>query len=261
MLQDVLSADLISNGLNTRKIGKKIIYRHYLSSTMDLAREVAQQGTPEGAVVIAGEQHGGKGRLGREWISPAGNIAMSVILYPDMVSVPFLIMLAAVAVARCIEKMTGLQPQIKWPNDILVNGRKICGILIENRIKGNILQYAIIGIGINVALLPADKPEICDIATSLNRETGQVLSLAEIIKCLLAEIERLYCLLPDGNQIYQAWREKMVTLGEKVVVTFGESRISGLAEDVMPDGSLVLKLPDGSTSKVVAGDVTLREKG
>ena len=128
----VLSAGAISQDLKTGIIGSRILYYPTLSSTMDAGREAARNGTPEGTVIIAGEQTAGRGRLKRSWLAPSGNIALSVILYPRLSELPEMIMLASLAVTHGIEAVTGIKPQIKWPNDILIEGKKVCGILIES---------------------------------------------------------------------------------------------------------------------------------
>ncbi|MBA7677263.1 Bifunctional ligase/repressor BirA [subsurface metagenome] len=200
---------------------------------------------------------GGRGRIKRTWLSPKGNVALSIILYPDVVYLPSLVMLAALAVVYSIESVTGLNPQLKWPNDVLINGRKVCGVLIESGVRGNRVDYAIIGIGINVNLRLADFPEISPIATSLADELGRGLSCIEIVRCLLLEVERLYLALPSGESIYQQWQHRLVTLGRRVQVRWGNTIYEGVAESVAKDGSLLLRGSDGGLTRIVAGDVTL----
>ena len=130
MVADSLSADSISRDLETRFVGQRVMYYPSLTSTMEAARQEAQQGVVEGTVVVAGEQTAGKGRLKRAWLSPGGNIALSVILRPGVADLSSLIMLASLAVVHSIETVTGLKSQIKLPNDVLINGKKVCGILI-----------------------------------------------------------------------------------------------------------------------------------
>lgn len=149
---------------------------------MEVAKREAQRGAVEGLVVIADEQTAGRGRIGRTWLSPKGSIALSIILYPDVAYLPFLIMLASLGVVHSIKAVTGLKSSIKWPNDVLVNNRKVCGILIESELRGNIADYAIIGIGINVNLRLADFPKISQIATSLSHELGRDISRLDIIR-------------------------------------------------------------------------------
>ena len=212
----------------------------------------------EGTVIITGEQTMGKGREKRVWLSPRGSVALSVLLYPEACQLPYLVMIASVAVARTIEKTTGLETQLKWPNDVLIKGCKVCGILIENEWVGNKMGWAVIGIGINVNIRMKDFPEVAAVATSLYDEAGKELSRVEIIRHLLAEMEKLYLSLGDGELIYREWRDRLVTLGQKVRVTSGERVLEGVAEDMASDGSLLLKHSDGHLSRIVAGDVTLR---
>ena len=259
MVGDSLSAASITSELETRFVGQRVIYYPSLTSTMGVARREAQQGAAEGTVIIADEQTAGRGRRGRVWLSPRGSIALSVILYPSLSHLPSLIMLASLAVVHSIESVTGLKSQIKWPNDVLVNGRKVCGILIESDVQGNAVNYAIIGIGINANLRLADFPEILPIAASLSDEMGRDVSRLSIIRCLLVETERVYLALSAGGSIYEEWRDSLVTLGRRVCVKTGEAIYEGVAESVARDGSLLLRGPDGSLTRIVAGDVTLRD--
>jgi len=226
---------------------------------MDAGRREARQGAKEGTVIIAGEQTEGKGRLQRTWFSPSGNIALSIILYPDIASLPYLIMIASLAVAYSIEDVTGLKTQIKWPNDILIGGKKVGGILIENEVKRNKVAFTIIGIGINVDLRVSEFTDITTAATSLNRESEKVVRRTKIIRSLLTEFERLYLSLPAGEPIYKTWRERLATLGRRVKVKSGSVTLEGIAESVDGSGALMLRQADGSLTRVITGDVTLRE--
>ena len=257
MGEDSLSPASITSDLETQFIGHKVIYYPRLTSTMEVAKREARRGAVEGTVVIAGEQTAGKGRLRRVWLSPQGSLALSTILYPRLVYLPSLIMLASLAVVRSIEAVTGLKSQVKWPNDVLINGRKVCGILIESDVRGNTVAYAIIGIGINVNLRLADFPGILPLATSLSEELGRDVSLLGLIRQLLVEIEGLYLTLPAGGAIYEEWRDSLVTLGKKVWVESGKIKYEGIAESVARDGSLLLRHSNGNLTRIVAGDVTL----
>ena len=257
MLNEDLSPASITAGLDTRLIGRKVLYYPRLTSTMDIARREARRGAPEGTIVLADEQTAGKGRIKRLWFTPGGNIALSLVLYPALSDLPYLVMLASLAVVRSIETSTGLHAQIKWPNDVLIKGKKVCGILAESDTSGGAVAYAIIGIGINVDLRLADFPDIAATATSLVAELGREVSRLELLRCLLAAVERLY--LSSRESIYQAWRDRLITLGKSVQVASGKSVIAGVAESVERDGSLLLRRSDGSVSRIVAGDVTLRD--
>ena len=259
MVEDTLSPALITTNLATRFIGQKVIYYPRLTSTMAVARQAARQGVAEGMVVVADEQTAGKGRLKRLWLSPKGSIALSIILYPDMSYLPYLMMLASLAVAHSIEAITGLKAQLKWPNDVLINDKKVCGILIESDLRGNTVTYAIIGIGINVNFRLVDFPKIMTVATSLADELKKDVSRVTVIRRLLVETERLYLALPDGEPVYQEWRGRLVTLGRKVQVKSDEPIPEGIAESVARDGSLLLRHSNGNSTRIVAGDVTLRD--
>ena len=256
-MTEPLYTSAITRGLKTTFIGRKVIYYPALPSTMDAARQAARSGTPSGTVFIAGEQTAGKGRLKRNWLSPPGNIALSIVLYPDVSVLPYLVMIASLAAVHAIEKIAGLETWIKWPNDILIEGKKIGGILIENEMKGNKVAFSIVGIGINVDLNIAVYPEIAATAASLYAALDDSLRI-KIIRLLLVEFERLYIKLPDGKDIFKAWRVKLVTLGKKVRATSAKEIIEGIAVSVDETGALWIRLTDGSLSKVVAGDVTLR---
>ncbi|MFC1989271.1 biotin--[acetyl-CoA-carboxylase] ligase [Chloroflexota bacterium] len=258
MINNILSPASITRDLETRFVGQKVIYYPSLTSTMGVAKQEAQQGAAEGTVIVAGEQTAGKGRLKRVWLSPRGSVALSVVLYPSLSCLPYLIMIASLAVVRSIETVTGLKSQIKWPNDVLINGRKVCGILIESDVQGNKVNYTIIGIGINVNLRLADFPEILPVATSLSDELGGEVSRLSMARCLLVEVERLYLASLAGGPIYEEWRDNLVTLGRRVSVKAKEAVSEGIAESVARDGSLLLRGSDGSLTRIVAGDVTLR---
>jgi len=258
-MNDNLSADSITRGLETRFIGQKILYYPRLTSTMAVARQEAQRGAPEGTVVIADEQTEGRGRLGRTWLTPRGNIALSLVLYPRLADLPALIMLASLAVVHSIEAVTGLKSHIKWPNDVQVNARKFCGILIETDVRPDRVNYAIIGIGLNVNLRPDDfPPEIQSLATSLSQELGREVPRLSIIRSMLVEMEKLYLTLMAGGSLYEEWRDNLVTLGQRVRVKSAEGIYEGIAESVDRDGSLLLRGAHDQLTRIIAGDVTLR---
>ncbi len=254
-----LSAELISDGLNTRIIGRRILYYPSVTSTNEIARTEARRRIPEGTVVIADEQTAGRGRLKRTWLTPAGNIALSVLLYPEKGILPSLIMMASIAVSHCIEAVTKLEAQIKWPNDVLINDKKVCGILIESDIRNETINYAVIGIGINVI---AEKEVLSGVqfpATSLNIESGTEVSRLHVIKELLRSMDSQYQIINSGGSVFREWQDRMVTLGKEVRVTSGQEIFEGIAESVDRDGSLLVRSFDGDLHRIVAGDVTLRQ--
>lgn len=228
---------------------------------MDVARNQARKGTEEGTVIIAGEQTRGRGRMGRKWLSPEGNMAISIILYPDVSFLPFLVIIASVAVARSIEKVTGLKTMIKWPNDILIGSKKVGGILIESEVKKKRVLYAIVGIGINIDINPGERERNQLQATCLKDELGGKVLRTDIIKSILWEMESLYLMLPEVKTVLHEWQSRLLTLGKKVRVYYGNKILEGIAESVDDTGALVLRHADGSSATIVAGDVTLRDDG
>ena len=225
---------------------------------MDIARREARKGAAEGTVVLADKQVAGRGRLGRAWLAPPGNIALSIILRPSAAHLPGLIMVASLAAVHTIEEVTGLRPQVKWPNDVLIQGKKVCGILVEGELRGGAVEHAIIGIGMNIKLDPSAYPEISATATSLSAELGREVSRLDVIDRLLVELERLYIAFKAGEPVYREWRSRLETLGRSVTVKWGDGVEQGVAESVDEDGGLLLRRSDGVLVRVVAGDVSLR---
>jgi BirA family transcriptional regulator, biotin operon repressor / biotin---[acetyl-CoA-carboxylase] ligase len=256
--ENSFSAAYITKNLNTRFIGQKVLYYPELSSTMEAARREALWGSQAGTVIVADRQSAGKGRLNRSWLSPQGCLAFSVILRPNINFLPSMVMLASLGVLYAIRSVTGLRPQLKWPNDVLIHDKKVCGILIENDIRKNTLHHCIIGIGINVNIHMTDYPEILPTATSLSDQTGKDYNRQDLIVRCLTEMDTLYQLLPDTSYIFEQWKRNLVTLGQKVQVTWGEKVLNGVAESVTPEGNLLLHQSGGKLIEILAGDVTLQ---
>ncbi len=183
----------VEQRLTTRSVGRRFLYLTSTSSTMDVARSEAEAGAPDGTVVLAEEQTKGRGRFDRVWVSPAGkNLYVTLIVRPPLDRLHSLSIVAPLAVAVTVEDCTGLTPRIKWPNDVLVNGRKLSGILVESEIAGESVKYALIGVGINVNLDLEQAPEIAQIATSVKRELGRETSREEMLAAFLNHFEQLY---------------------------------------------------------------------
>jgi len=241
----------------------EIQYLPTTGSTNDVARDLAEKGAPEGTIVIAESQIKGRGRLGRTWHSPLGaGLYFSIVLRPrlDPSDLPKITLLAGTAVAESIEKTTGLHPVIKWPNDLLVGDRKVGGILTELVMKGERLEYAIVGLGLNVNLdfTPPEVAFLREQATSLARELGAPVAREPLLACILNRLEVHYLALCDGWSPHQAWAARLVTLGQRVAVSGPGDELEGWAEGVDPDGGLLLRLKDGQVVRVLAGDVSLR---
>lgn len=253
-----ISPEAVRRRLTTEFVGRNFLYFPSVTSTMDVARQAAREGAEEGTVIVAEEQTVGRARLGRAWINPPGVLATSIILRPQTGQLIRLSMIGSLATSRCIEKSTGLETTIKWPNDVLVKGKKISGILLESVLRGQSADWAVIGIGINVNFDPKNYPEIADIATSLSVELCKHVSPLDVLVHLLTETEQLYLALRRGEPVCRVWRDKLETLGKMVHVKTGEDVEKGYAESVDDDGALMLRRLDGSLVRIVAGEVTLR---
>ncbi|MDA0989096.1 MAG: biotin--[acetyl-CoA-carboxylase] ligase [Chloroflexi bacterium] len=257
-----LDMNITSAHLPTAILGCKVIYLPSTPSTMDVAKEVAGRGSPEGTLVLAEEQTGGRGRFKREWVSPPGqNIYMSLVLRPTVDQGRQLGMMASLALAKALRGHAppGISISIKWPNDVRINSKKIAGILIEGSLPGRDTPgFSVLGMGINVNLDPEEHPEIRDIATSLRRELGHDVSRLEVLKTFLQELETAYLFVKSGGSVREEWAEHLDTLGHHVRVAWASQTFEGFAEGVDEDGSLLLRQADGSTRALPAGEVTLR---
>ncbi|MDQ0192953.1 biotin--[acetyl-CoA-carboxylase] ligase [Paenibacillus wynnii] len=233
-------------------------------STQEEAKRLAEDGAPEGTAVIAEEQTGGRGRMGRKWHSPRGKgIWMSVILRPKLplLSTPQLTLLAGVAVCRAIRRVAGVEAGIKWPNDLLVSGRKVCGILLESSLNEGQLQYCIAGIGIDANLAEDDYPDFLKgIGTSLMIERGGAsINRAELAGTVLSELELLYSLyLEQGfRPIGMLWESLSVTLGRQVALNTAQGRSEGKAVGLDSDGGLLLENHHGQLFSVCSGEIEM----
>ena len=254
-----LMIESVQARLRTEFLGRPIVYLARAPSTQDIAREEAQRGAPEGLAVLAEEQTAGRGRLGRSWESPAGtNLYVTLVLRPQVEALRSLSIVTPLAVAQAVEETTGLAARIKWPNDVLIAGRKLAGILIETEIAGQSVKYALVGIGLNVNLDVERIPEIAEIATSLKRETGREVAREEVLAALLNHFEALYLEARRGRPPLEGWKSRLETLGQRVRVTSAGSVEEGVAEDVDAEGSLLLRRDDGTRVTIPAGEVTLR---
>jgi BirA family biotin operon repressor/biotin-[acetyl-CoA-carboxylase] ligase len=259
MSEELLSVELIREALNTKFIGRPVLYYPTVSSTMDAAKMAVLDGVTEGTVIVADHQTAGRGRLGREWVSPPdSSLMMSIILYPRLEHLSRLTLVACLAIARSIEAVTHLETSIKWPNDVQINGKKVSGVLVESDVNGDKVNYAAIGLAINVNLDTDAIPEIADVATSLKRELGIPVSRLEMLAALLGEFEAVYKDLCRGEPVQVEWKRRLTTLGQKVTVRCGDVVRKGIAEDVDDDGNLLLRLPNKKLEVISAGDVTLK---
>ncbi len=260
---DTLDPSGLQPLLKTRMIGQKMVYEQSCASTQIIAHQLAQEGTPEGTVAITEEQTAGRGRMARVWDSAYGKgIWMSVILRPDVVpqKAPQFTLVAAVAMVRAIEEVTGLKPEIKWPNDILIKGKKCTGILTELQSDADGIQALIIGIGLNVNQELADfDVQIQDIATSLKLESGKQVSRQEMVRSILFYLEQYTDLyVEQGFGILKVlWESYSSTIGSKVRARLQKETLIGIAEGITDDGVLQLRTADGKLHAIYSADIEM----
>ena len=230
-----------------------------------MIEKLARDGVKEGVVVFAESQTKGRGRLGRRWLSPTKRgLWFSVLLRPDLrpQEVTRLTVASATALRRAIELQTGLKPEIKWPNDILISGSKVAGILTELSAELDRIKYLILGIGVNVNLNPGDFPaELRRLATSLKAELGQPVSRPELAVAILRELDHDYARIDPGQfaALADEWEEHGATIGREVVIRTGDRQIRGRAESLGDDGELLLRTIHGHLERITGGDVTLEK--
>ncbi len=263
---DVLHAeDLLSLAHGNRIVGRDIQVFEETGSTNDVVERLARDGIGEGVVVFAETQTKGRGRLGRKWISPPRKgLWFSVLLRPDLrpVAATPLTVAAATALARAIRNQTGLEPQIKWPNDILLKGRKIAGVLTELSAELDRVKHVILGVGVDVNLVASDLPaDLRKLATSLRIETGRNFRRADLAAAILTELDHDYARLRKGGfaGIAEEWGQQCTTLGQHVRIETGGRVLQGRAEALDEDGALLLRTDHGHLERVIGGDVTLEK--
>ncbi|MHC1584981.1 MAG: biotin--[acetyl-CoA-carboxylase] ligase [Candidatus Syntropharchaeia archaeon] len=251
---DLLFPEEILSRMKTNFL-KELHHFHEIESTNDVAKRLAEEGKGEGTVVVAEVQKRGRGRMNRVWFSPPGGVWLSIILKPDLnpEQAPKMTLMAGVVVSKVIREY-GLDAWIKWPNDILIGGKKVCGILSEMSAEMDVVRYVVVGIGVNVN---NDIPtEIAEIATSLKKELGREISRRDFVIALLEEFENEYRIFKerDFSEISKKWKEFSHTIGREVQIFTRGEKIEGKALDIDENGALILKTRDG-VRKVISGDL------
>jgi BirA family biotin operon repressor/biotin-[acetyl-CoA-carboxylase] ligase len=258
-----ITADELRLGLKTNFMGKNVHYEESVESTQKIAHRLAYENAPEGTVIIAEEQVAGRGRMDRKWHSPKyTGVWMSIILRPNipLPKAPQLTLLAAVAIVQAIEDLTDLLPEIKWPNDILIRGKKVTGILTELEAEADRINSIIIGIGMNVNQTKEDFPsELQEIATSLFIEKGEKVSRSDLIKGIFMNLEKLYLLyLEEGFlPIKLLWEGYAISIGRKITARTLSNSIIGTAQGITDDGVLIMVDEHGKTHHVYSADIEL----
>ncbi len=248
-----LDVEAVRAELRGLRLGYPLIYLPAVPSTNSHALDLARQGAVEGTLVTTDDQTAGRGRVDRTWKSlPARQLAISLVLRPTFAA-NFLMMASALAVAGAIGSVTSLRPDLKWPNDVLVDGRKVSGILIET--GGGV---AVLGIGVNVNGTLADDPALALRASTLADLAGHPISRESLLAAIVRQLDAVYFTLGDGAgraSVREAWRARLATLGHSATVVQNERTLTGQAEDVDSDGALLLRTPDGTLHTITWGDI------
>lgn len=266
--RDILSASEIASRLTTSWVGRKLYYFESTGSTNTDAKRYADAGDPHGTTVVADMQTEGKGRRGRKWQSPAGTtVSFTIVLKPTFSpdKASMITLIAAISVAQAIEEICHVEAKIKWPNDIVVNRKKVCGMLTEMSMTPEMddIQHIVVGIGINVNNeSTADfSEEIRETASSLRIETGKKINRAELVERTLAHFEQNYGLFEqslDLTALKEVYQEHLINLNEKVRVLDPAGEYTGVAKGITKTGELVVEREDGQTVNVYAGEVSVR---
>lgn len=260
---DVITAAELLSRMEAGLLGSQVEYWEEIDSTNNRAKRLGDEGAVSGTLITADCQTAGKGRRGRSWVSEKGTgIWMSLLLRPDIppVSASMLTLAAALAVTAGIGEATGLKAGIKWPNDIVIGGKKVCGILTEMSAEPDHINYVVIGIGINAntSCFPQD---LQDKATSLYLESGKTVTRSHIIALVMAALNRYYeSFLKTGDLslLLEEYEEKLANRGKEVFVTSAAGDYRGLCLGVDKTGELMVKLQDGTVNRVVSGEVSVR---
>lgn len=258
------SKEELQDGLSTKAVGTKLFVFESIDSTNSCAKTLAEAGMDDGAVVFAEYQSEGRGRLGRSWLAePGKNLLFSSILRPPISKEQsgMLTFFAAVAVARALESVTSLKTECKWPNDILLNGKKCCGILLENSFGKESLDYSIVGIGINVNQ-NSFQDDVSAKATSLALAVGSEVDRKGLFQSVMRELDTLYADVRHGkfSRIFLEWNNRCTMFGRDVTVAREGATLHGKALGLNSDGGLILEIPGGKEI-IYAGDVTVIAHG
>lgn len=264
---DIITYEEIEPYLNTEFIGRNIFHFDSIESTNSKAKQLADSGEAEGSIVISEEQTRGRGRLGRSWTSPKyKGIWMSIILRPDLdpIDAVKLTQTAAASVVKAINELK-IKAYVKWPNDIVVNHKKVCGILTEMNAELTKINYVVVGIGINVNIEECQIPEdIKNVATSLSIELKASVNRQELVAIVLNNFEKLYTKFVNDNDIkasIDVCKENSALLGKEILIITRGKSIEAKALDIDADGRLLVEYSDGKQENLISGEVSVRGKG
>ena len=255
----------VTHNLKTKLIGKRVYYFEEIDSTQNFAQQIALNKKEDGTIIIAERQTDGRGRLERKWTSPKGGITFSIIIHPkfDVSSSTLVPILSAVALSKSIKSVLGIETEVKWPNDITMNGKKIAGILVDASFQANNIDYLILGVGINfdIDVKKLEKrlsktPNFYGI-NSLREENDKTPPKL-LLKEFLLQLEKNLLRLDNGkkSQIVKEWTKKAAGIGKKIIINTSDGKVSGISQGIDNDGALKLKTRKG-IKRILAGDVVL----
>ena len=255
----------ITDGLKTKTIGKKVYYFDTIDSTQNYAIEISKKKNENGSVVISQRQTAGRGRMNRKWITVKGGLSMSIILHPkfDVSTTTLFPMAASLALATTIQKTMNIKPNVKWPNDVVIKGKKVAGMIVDASIESNLIESMILGVGINF------KVDTKHLESQL-KGTENFYGVASLLKAnnsttplkmiqnFLSELEKIIALLDRGetSKIIQKWEKISSTIGKKVSVKTNNGTITGLAKKINSDGSLNI-VKNGKVQRLLVGDISI----
>ena len=255
----------ITDNLKTKTIGRKVYYFDIIDSTQNFAMEIATKKNENGSIVIAQKQTSGRGRMNRKWVTGKGGVSLSIILHPKFdVSISTLFPIAAsVALVNAIQNTLKINPNVKWPNDIVIKGKKVAGMIVDSTIESNLIENMILGVGINFKVDTKNlESKLKDTenfygVSSLLKTTNNLTSL-ELVQNFLFELEKVLTLLNNGktSQIIQRWEKSSTTIGKRVSIKTNDGIVTGIAKKINNDGSLNI-IKNGKIQKVIAGDVSI----
>lgn len=260
---DVITAEELKSQLDTQWAGQKIIYYDETDSTNIRAKQLGEDGMPHGTLAVADKQSAGRGRRGRGWETPKGcNISMSILLRPEIppVKAPMLTLVMAQSVAEGLKESTGVDVQIKWPNDIVLHGKKLVGILTEMSTEIDYINHVVIGVGINVNMTEFPE-ELKEKATSLKIEIGQAIKRSPIIAAVMRSFEKNYSLFIEAGDlrpIQDAYNSLLVNRGKEVRILGAKEEYNAFALGVNEEGELLVRREDGTEEAIYAGEVSVR---
>ncbi len=254
----------ITDGLKTKSIGRKIYYFDKIDSTQNFASTIANNKTEDGAIIISETQDAGKGRLGRDWISPRGGIWLSVILHPkfDVAKITLVPLVASIALVHAIQKTLGVKTELKWPNDVTLRGKKIAGMIIDASIESSNIESMILGVGINFRVNPGEiekkikkKENFYGVATLVSQSDKT--KPAKLVQAFLEEFEKILISLSEGkiSKIIKEWTANSSTIGKTVTLSTPNGKVTGKAIKLDADGGLII-MHKSKPVKIMAGDIS-----